>query len=337
MVVFLDQMIYCKFAIQCRKNMGFVSVENEISDERAVKVARHVTWVGFWVNAVLGAGKVLAGVFGRSAAMVADGVHSFSDFVTDIIVLIFVGIGRKKANQEYQYGHGKFETFATMLLALILGIVGGLFFIDGAEKTWRGMHGGQLEAPRWIALITALVSILSKEWLYHYTRRAGERIHSAVVVANAWHHRSDAFSSLATLAGIGGAMFFGVHWRVLDSLAAMVVSVFIIIVSVKIGMPAVKELLEVALPAEVVRGMYRIIGSTPGVEAFHHFASRRNGNRMIADFHIKVHPDISVEHAHHIATDVENRLKDAYGQEMIVTIHIEPYRGQAVDANNMCS
>ena len=187
---------------------------NSVVDERAVHIARHVTWVGFWVNAGLGVLKVLAGIFGRSSAMIADGVHSFSDFVTDIIVLIFVGISRRKANREYQYGHGKFETFATMLLGLILGIVGVLFFIDGAEKTWAAIHGAALPAPTWLALGMAVASILSKEWLYRYTRRAGERIHSAVVVANAWHHRSDAFSSLATLAGIGGAMFLGVKWRV---------------------------------------------------------------------------------------------------------------------------
>lgn len=307
------------------------------SDARVVGIARHVTWVGFWINAALGVLKVIAGILGRSSAMVADGIHSFSDFVSDIIVLIFVGISRRKANTEYQYGHGKFETFATMLLALVLGIVGVMFFIEGWEKTWSALHGGVLERPTWLALSMALASIASKEWLYRYTRRAGEQIHSAVVVANAWHHRSDAFSSLATLAGIGGAMFLGVKWRVLDPVAAMLVSVFIVMVAVKIGKPAVMELLEVSLPSEVVEGMYRVIGTTPGVEAFHHFASRRNGNCMIADFHIKVDPHISVEHAHHISSEVEQRLKDAYGHEMIVTIHVEPYLGQPVDSNNMCS
>ena len=195
--------------------------------------------------------------------MVADGIHSFSDFVSDIIVLIFVGISRRKANTEYQYGHGKFETFATMLLALVLGIVGVMFFIEGWEKTWSALHGGVLERPTWLALSMALASIASKEWLYRYTRRAGERIHSAVVVANAWHHRSDALSSMATLVGIAGAMFLGDQWRILDPIAAMVVSVFIVVVAVKIGRPAVAELLERSLPADVVEGMYRVIGSTP--------------------------------------------------------------------------
>jgi len=307
-----------------------------MSDRKAVGVARHVTWVGFWINALLGVLKVLAGIFGRSSAMIADGVHSFTDFFTDIIVLVFVGISRRKANHEFQYGHGKFETFATMLLALILGIVGVLFFVDGAEKTWRAFHGEVLPEPTWLAVSMALCSVLSKEWLFRYTRSAGERIHSPVVVANAWHHRSDAISSMATMVGIGGASFLGVHWRVLDPIAAMVVSVFIILVAVKIGRPAIAELLEVSLPGEIVERMYGIIGGTPGVEAFHHFASRRNGNHMFVDFHIKVNPHITVEHAHYIATEVETRLKNELGRDLIATIHIEPYLGQEVDSNNMC-
>ena len=306
------------------------------ADREVVRSARRVTWLGFWINAALGAGKVAAGIFGRSSAMLADGIHSFSDFITDIIVIVFVGVARRKANDRYQYGHGKYETFATMLVALILGIVGVMFLVDGAEKTWGSFHGHHLESPTWLALIMAVVSIISKEWLYRYTRRVGERIQSAVVVANAWHHRSDALSSLATLAGIGGAMFLGPAWRVLDPIAAMVVSVFIIIVAFQIGTPAVKELLEESLPGDIVEGMYEVIGCTPGVKAFHRFASRRNGNRMILDFHIKVDPDITVVSGHRIASEVEKRLRDVYGNGMMVNIHVEPYLGQPVGRNNMC-
>ena len=233
-------------------------------DAQVVRVARHVTWVGFWINALLGVAKVLAGVFGRSAAMVADGVHSFSDFVSDIIVIVFIGISRRKADERYQYGHGKYETFATMLLSLILAAVAVMFFVDGAEKTWGALHGAEIPSPTYLALGMCVVSIVSKEWLYRYTRRAGERIGSAVVVANAWHHRSDALSSLATMAGVGGAMFLGPHWRVLDPIAAMVVSVFIAIVAVQLGKPAIQELLEVSLPKETVKEMYSVIGTTPG-------------------------------------------------------------------------
>lgn len=305
-------------------------------DTNVVRVARHVTWVGFWINALLGVTKVLAGIFGRSSAMIADGVHSFSDFISDIIVIIFVGISRRKANEHYQYGHGKYETFATMLLSLILAIVAVLFFVDGAEKTWGAFHGDEIPSPTYLALIMCVFSILSKEWLYRYTRRAGERIGSAVVIANAWHHRSDALSSLATMVGVAGAMFLGPHWRVLDPIAAMVVSVFIAIVSIQLGMPAIRELLEASLPDDVVKEMYKIIGHTPGVEAFHRFRSRQSGNRMFADFHIKVSPKITVEHGHRIASDVERRLRREFGKRLTTNIHVEPYHGQAVDKYNMC-
>ncbi len=309
---------------------------DEIDDKKVVSVARRVTWVGFWTNAVLGVAKVLAGIFGRSAAMVADGVHSFSDFVSDIIVLIFVGLSRRKADERYQYGHGKYETFATMLLSMILLIVGVLFFIDGFEKTWHALHGGELPTPTYLALGMCVLSIGSKEWLYHYTRRAGERIGSAVVIANAWHHRSDALSSLATMVGIAGAMFLGPRWRVLDPIAAMVVSVFIVVVAIQLGKPAIRELLEASLPADIVREMYSIIGKTPGVAAFHRFASRQSGNTMFVDFHIKVQPRITVEHGHRIASEVERRLRDKFGSRLVTTIHVEPYRGQAVDKYKMC-
>lgn len=311
------------------------NIDND-ADRQVVRTARHVTWVGFWVNAALGVLKVLAGIFGRSTAMVADGVHSFSDFFTDIIVIVFVGISRRKADATYQYGHGKYETLATLMVAVILAVVGVMFMVDGAEKIYDAVTGRPLPSPTWLALTMAVASIAAKEWLYRYTRRAGERIHSAVVVANAWHHRSDALSSLATLAGIGGAMALGDRWHILDPIAAMVVSVFIVIVAVRIGRPAVLELLEVSLPRDTVEGMFRVIGNTHGVEAFHHFASRRNGNKMIVDFHIKVNSRISVSDAHAIATEVERRLRAAYGNDMLVNIHIEPYEGQTVDANRMC-
>lgn len=313
-----------------------MSADTHISAEQVVRTARRVTWVGFWVNAILGVAKILAGVFGRSSAMIADGVHSFSDFVTDFIVILFIGLSRKKADSDHQYGHGKYETFATLILSLVLAIVAVIFFIDGAEATRNALRGEALPAPTWLALGICLVSILSKEWLYRYTRNAGERIHSAVVVANAWHHRSDALSSIATFAGVAGAMFLGEHWRVLDPIAAMLVSVFIIVVSFQIGKPAVKELLEVSLPEDITSQMYEIIGTTPGVMAFHHFASRRNGNRMIVDFHIKVNPTETVEAGHNIASNVESRLRKAFGDDLTANIHLEPYHGQEVDKNRMC-
>ncbi len=307
----------------------------QIAPENVVKAARRVTWVGFWINAALGLLKILAGVFGRSSAMIADGVHSFSDFISDIIVIIFVGVSHRQSNNSYQYGHGKYETFATMILATILLFVAVTFFTDGVGKTWDAIRGCPLPRPTWLALGMAILSILSKEWLYHYTRHVGETIQSSVVIANAWHHRSDALSSIATLAGIAGAMYLGEQWRVLDPIAAIIVSIFIFIVAIRIGKPAVEELLEASLPASTVNEIYDIISSTPGVKTFHRFASRRNGTRMILDFHIKVNPNITVEDGHTIATDVEHRLKAHFEHELTVNIHVEPYHGTSEDENKM--
>ena len=230
-----------------------------VTPEEAVKEARHVTWVGFWCNAALGTAKVIAGIVGRSGALVADGIHSFSDFITDVIVLVMVGIARRRPNARYQYGHGKYETFATMLIAVALIIVGIGIFIDGIKHVILALRGQELARPGWIALAICFASIVVKEWLFRYTRRVGVRIQSGAVIANAWHHRSDAFSSVATLVGVAGAMFLGENGRILDPIAAMIVAVFIIIVGIKMAIPAINELLEVSLPEKMEDQIRHII------------------------------------------------------------------------------
>lgn len=296
--------------------------ENEIKQE--IRIGRRVTWVGFWSNIVLSVLKILAGVFGRSSAMVADGVHSASDLLTDVVVLIVIGASRKKADNSHSYGHGKIETFATFVIAVMLAAVGIGIFIDGLERVIASLHGAHLPQPGWIALAMALVSIIVKEWLFHYTRNAGRKIGSSVMEANAWHHRSDAFSSLATLIGIAGAMFLGVRWRILDPLAAMLVSVLIVVMSYQMARQSVRELLEASLPEEITRPMTELIADTPGVKAYHHFKSRQNGNKKIVDLHIKLDPTLSLVEAHDIATEVEHRLQDKFG-DVEVNIHMEPY------------
>lgn len=301
--------------------------------QEVVRVARHVTWVGFWVNAVLAALKILAGIIGRSSAMVADGIHSLSDFITDIIIIVMVGVSRKRANDVFQYGHGKFETFATMSVALVLLVVSILIFYDGAVGIIDSIHGKEPPRPEMIALIMAVISILAKEILFRYTIKWGKRINSSAVIANAWHHRSDAISSLTTLIGIAGAMFLGHQWRILDPIAAMIVSVFIGIVSVKIALPAIKELLEVSLDSQEVARIEDLIHNTDGVIAYHHLRTRQNGVNYIIDVHIKVRPDISVVEGHNISSRVEHKLSDAFGGKVISTVHVEPYRNEIVCPN----
>lgn len=310
--------------------------EVKYSDDQAVRIGRHVTWVGFWVNAALGVLKILAGVFGRSSAMIADGIHSFSDFATDLIVIVMLGKSRKKADNRYQYGHGKYETMATLLIAIILAIVALGIFYEGVQKIVSFIAGSPIPEPRMLALVMAIISIGAKEGLFHYTRYWGRKIHSGSVVANAWHHRSDAISSAATLLGIAGAMFLGEQWHILDPIAAIVVSVFIMIMAIRTARPSVSELLEASLPAELTEQIKEVIRTTPGVVTYHHFRSRRNGNTVILDFHIKVLPEISLVRAHEISTNVERRLRQDLGSDIMVNIHVEPYENQTILPDGSC-
>ena len=307
-------------------NASDVKTDAADAQQREIKIGRHVTWVGFWANVLLSILKILAGVFGRSSAMIADGVHSASDLLTDVAVLIVIGVSRKKADKSHAYGHGKIETFVTFLIALLLAGVGVGIFFDGLYRALDCIHGVVLPQPGWIALAMAIISILAKEWLFRYTRGAAREIHSSAMEANAWHHRSDAFSSLATLVGIAGAMFFGVKWRILDPLAAVFVSVLIVVMAYKMARQSASELLEATLPREVTTDMVHIIAATPGVKSFHHFRTRQNGNTKIVDLHIKLDPELSLVKAHDIATDVERRLKEKYAP-IVVNVHMEPFLG----------
>lgn len=290
-----------------------------------VRLIRRVTWLGFWVNAVLMVLKILFGIIGHSDALVADGVHSLSDFATDLIVLIFVSIAYRHADSHHPYGHGKFETFASLLIALALLIVAVGIGIAGVESISASLRGEILPRPGVYTIIVALASIASKEFLYRYTVAAGRRINSSSLIANAWHHRSDAISSIATLIGVSAAYFLGDHWRIVDPIASVIIAVFIAISAVKIALPSVNELLERSLPPEIVDKAGQIIMSVDGVRRYHRLRTRRNGHSMIIDTHIKVDPDINVAEGHRIASSVEQSLRDHFGSDIITNIHVEPF------------
>lgn len=311
------------------KNTEHIGENRMVSPTKAVRVARHVTWVGFWINAALGVAKIIGGITGRSAALIADGVHSFSDFVSDIIVIVMVGISHKRPDRDHQYGHGRYEALATLLLAIILIFVAAGIAYDGVTRIIQVINGAVLPRPGGIALIIIVISIVSKEWLYHYTRRAGERIHSDAVVANAWHHRSDAFSSIATLIGVTGAMFMGDKWRVLDPIAAIIVGIFILVVGIRMASPALGEMLGAALPPDQLKILGKALDDTPGVLAWHRMRTFKSGNDAYVEVHIKVDPDINVRQAHGIASLAErNMSRSLEGLETHLTTHIEPYDPQ---------
>ena len=212
------------------------------------KEIRHVTVLGAVVNVVLTIGKIVAGVVGRSAAMVADGIHSLSDLLSDVVVIVFTHLSSKGKDKEHSFGHGKFETLATIIISVILVAVGASLMSSGVKSIIDVLGGGVIPEPSYIALVAAAVSIVSKEWIYRVTVKVGKRVGSTVVIANAWHHRSDALSSIGSLVGIGGAILLGDKWTLLDPLASCVISVAIIVVAVKMALPSLAELLETALP-----------------------------------------------------------------------------------------
>ena len=285
-----------------------------------------VTIVGSVVNFLLLVFKFFAGITGHSAAMLADAVHSLSDFITDIVVIVFVRIAGKPEDKGHDYGHGKYETLATAIIGLLLLCVGFGIFWNGASSIYTFLQGGQLESPGVVALVAALVSIVSKEILYQYTVIQGKKLNSQAVVANAWHHRSDALSSIGTAVGIGGAILLGDHWRVLDPVAAVIVSFFIMKVAVQLLIPCVDELLEKSLPAEVEDEIIKTILSFPGISSPHHLRTRRIGSYCAIEVHVRMDGSISLEEAHETATAVENKLKRQFGKGTLVSIHVEPVK-----------
>ena len=283
-----------------------------------------VTIVGSIVNFLLLVFKFFAGIAGHSAAMLADAVHSLSDFITDIVVIVFVRIAGKPEDKGHDYGHGKYETLATAIIGLLLLCVGFGIFWNGASSIYTYLRGGQLESPGVVALVAALVSIVSKEILYQYTVIQGKKLNSQAVIANAWHHRSDALSSIGTAIGIGGAILLGDHWRVLDPVAAVVVSFFIMKVSVRLLIPCVDELLEKSLPEDVEKEIEQTVLSFPGVSQPHHLRTRRIGNYYAIELHVRMDGKITLEEAHSTATAIENKLKEMFGKGTHVGIHVEP-------------
>lgn len=285
-----------------------------------------VTLWGSAGNLALVAFKAVAGLLGHSPAMVADAVHSLSDFVTDVVVLAFVGISAKPQDESHDYGHGKFETMASFFIGLALVAAAAGIIVSGSMKLVDWWGGAELEAPRAIALWAALLSIAVKEVLYQYTARKGRRLGSQVMIANAWHHRSDALSSIGAAVGIGGAICLGDRWTVLDPLASIVVGLMLVGVAWKLLKVSMGELTECSLPVETENVIEDIIRSFPDVSEPHNLRTRSIGSRMAIEAHVRMDGSLPLQVAHERATAIEHKLKDRFGPKTHVTIHMEPMK-----------
>lgn len=293
------------------------------NNDRQRKIYK-VTVIGSFANAFLVIIKYIAGFLGHSSAMIADATHSLLDFVTDIIVLVFIKLSGKPKDMGHAYGHGKFETLATAIIGFILLLVGAGIFWEGINKIYDALSGEKIERPEMIAFYAALISIAIKESLYWYTKQTGKQVKSELVIANAWHHRSDALSSLGTTIGIGGAIFFGDKWVILDPIAAVIVSFFIMKISVQLMAPSMNDLLEKSLPDEIQNEILKIIEDTPGINDPHNLRTRRIGSDFAIEVHVRVAPLMTVQEAHQINSEIEKKLRRKYGPNTHIAIHTEP-------------
>ena len=285
-----------------------------------------VTMIGSVGNMLLVIFKFVAGIVGHSSAMVADAVHSLSDFVTDIVVMVFVNISAKPQDRSHEYGHGKFETIASFLvgLALLMAAIG--IVVTGVLKLTEWWNGEALKAPGWLALWAALLSIVVKELLYQYTAFMGRRLESPLMLANAWHHRSDSLSSIGAAIGIGGAILLGQRWTVLDPLASIIVGLMLVKVAYDLLNTSMGELTESALPEETEREIVDIIRSFDDVSEPHNLRTRRIGSRIAIEVHVRMDGQLPLSVVHERATSIEHKLKERFGMKTHVTLHMEPVK-----------
>ena len=285
-----------------------------------------VTLVGSAGNVALLTFKFIAGVMGHSSAMIADAVHSLSDFITDVIVLAFVHVSAKPQDKDHDYGHGKYETFASFIIGLALMAAATGIIVSGVAKLIDWAGGEQLAAPGWLALAAAVISIIVKEILFRYTAISGKRLDSQALVANAWHHRSDALSSIGTTVGIGGAILLGNRWTVLDPLASVVVGAMLVKVSINLLRASVGELTESSLSNDIEKEIVDIICSFPDVSEPHNLRTRRIGNRFAIEAHVRMDGNLPLTVAHDRASAIEQRIRQRFGPQTHVTIHMEPVK-----------
>lgn len=296
-----------------------------LENNRTKKIYR-VTTLGIFINIILFALKLVAGIVGRSGAMIADAIHSASDFATDIVVLAFVRVSSKPRDEDHKWGHGKYETLASLLIGVALLAVGANILIESAQKILQIAQGEVLPRPSFIVVLAAVISIIAKELLYRYTVRVGNETESPTVIANAWHHRSDALSSIGVLLGVSAAYLLGEKWRIADPIAAIVVAALIIKVAYELCCKALAELLEKSLPKDVEEEITKIILATPKVSKPHNLRTRRIGADIAIEVHLRVDGAMTVYESHEITREIEQTLRQRFGERTAVAIHIEPLK-----------
>lgn len=278
---------------------------------------KSITYLGMATNIVLSVIKVAIGLSAASLALVADGIHSLSDVATDVAVLLGLRLGSKEPDQSHPYGHGRAETFSAGLIALILIVVGGAMIYYATLAIARD----EMTIPRVGVLIAAVISIAVKEWLYRVTQKIAIQSHSPALYANAWHHRSDALSSVAVVVGFISLEFGFGHG---DQVAAIAVGLMIIWVGVRVIGDALRELAEAAVDPETIERIKNIINSDSSIRQWHQLRTRTVGREVFLDLHILVDPDLKITAAHEITERLEKTLDEQITRPINITVHVEP-------------
>ena len=289
----------------------------ELSNQDRIKTTRRVTLVGAFVDAVLGVAKIVVGIIAHSHALVADGIHSLSDLLSDFFVLYITRISSHGPDADHPYGHERFETVGTVILGFLLVAVAGALayenFIEFASLD-------QQITPTWPAILVAAISLISKEWIYHYTLRAGKKVNSNLLIANAWHSRSDAWSSAIVLVAVAGAML-GITW--LDLVAAILVSVMIAKIGWDLTWSSLEELVDTSIETETLTAIKACIKEVPGVTDVHDLRSRRMGQKILLDLHIEVSSRLSVTEGHFIGEQALKHIHNTFDEVADITYHID--------------
>lgn len=299
-------------------------------NEKISEKAKKATVLSFLINCILSITKLTVGILGKSGALLADGIHSFSDLVTDVIVFISIKITQKPADNSHNYGHGKVEIVATVMISIALSIAGFSIGKDGVMELIDFAKGVPQESPAGMVLIVAAASFIIKEILFRYTISVGKSMGSEVLIANAMHQRSDAWSSLGVLLGAGGAFVLGSGFAYLDSIAQIIVSLFIFRAAYKILVPNIGQLVDAALDKKEIEEIEKILDNNLDIMGYHNMRTRKIGVMYAIDIHVLVEPELNISKAHDISTDIEYKIKERMDKKCLISIHIEPYKFKPV-------
>jgi len=292
-------------------------VIHENKQEIAGRQIKSITYLGLAVNIALSVVKIVIGLLAASLSLVADGIHSVSDVATDAAVLLGLRLGSKAPDQSHPYGHGRAETFSAGSIALVLIVVGGAMIYYATMAIARD----ELTVPRFAVLVAAVVSIAAKEWLYRVTQKVAIQSHSTALYANAWHHRSDALSSVAVAIGFISLQFGFGHG---DQVAAIAVGLMIIWVGVRVIGDSLRELTESAVDSDTIERIRDVINANASIRQWHKLRTRTVGREVFLDLHILVDPDLNVTAAHEITEGLEKALDEQITRPINITVHIEP-------------